>query len=207
MENQEKPSTTTVSNYIEDSQKTTAKPSETAKITDKKPTTQAPVTTPKPTTATTVADKTNTKPIEKPTLKPTAIDPKPSEKTDVLVSKGDVGMGKGTSVGIMPLYETVGPNSEHLLTSAPKQKGTYYKIQILATKDFSANEPRYRSVRDLGRMDTEYIVGKGLNRVLLADFFVYEDVERLLPQIQQNKEFKTAYIVKYQDGQRIGTGK
>jgi WD40-like Beta Propeller Repeat len=155
---------------------------------------------------------TSTKPTEKTVEKPvypTNTD-KPTEKTDVLAAKGNdasFGIGKGTSVGIMPLYETIGPNSEHLLTSAPKQKGTYYKIQILATKDFSADEPRYRSVRDLGRMDTEYIVGKGLSRVLLADFFVYEDVERLLLQVQQNREFKTAYIVKYQDGQRIGTGR
>ena len=207
LENQEKSSTTTVSNYIEDSKKTTAKPTETVKATDKKPASQPVVIAPKPVTVATVPEKTNVKPSEKPVVKPNVTDTKPSEKTDVLVSKGDVGMGKGTSVGIMPLYETVGPNSEHLLTSAPKQKGTYYKIQILATKDFTADEPRYRVVRDLGRMDTEYIVGKGLSRVLLADFFVYEDVERLLPQIQQNKEFKTAYIVKYQDGQRVGTGK
>jgi tetratricopeptide (TPR) repeat protein len=158
------------------------------------------------------SESTSTKPTDKTVEKP--ISPintdKTSDKTDVLAAKGNdtnFGIGKGTSVGIMPLYETIGPNSEHLLTSAPKQKGTYYKIQILATKDFSADEPRYRSVRDLGRMDTEYIVGKGLSRVLLADFFVYEDAERLLPQVQQNREFKTAYIVKYQDGQRIGTGR
>jgi tetratricopeptide (TPR) repeat protein len=114
---------------------------------------------------------------------------------------------KGTSVGVLPLYETAGPNSEKLLTSAPKQKGISYKIQVLATKDFSIDEPRYRPIRDLGRLDTEYIIGKGLNRVLVADFFDYEEAVALLPQIQQNKEFKSAYIVKYQDGIRVGTGK
>ncbi len=114
---------------------------------------------------------------------------------------------KGTSVGVLPLYEMVGPNSEKLLTSAPKQKGVSYKIQVLATKDFSIDEPRYRPIRDLGRLDTEYIIGKGLNRVLIADFFNYDEAAVLLPQIQQNKEFKSAYIVKYQDGSRVGTGR
>jgi hypothetical protein len=204
LEKQEKPSETSISTYIED--KTSTKPNEVVKVTDKKPATQAPN---KPVTTTDKSSvKTSEKAVEKATL--LANTNKTSEKVDVLAVKGNdtsFGIGKGTSVGIMPLYETIGPNNEHLLTSAPKQKGTYYKIQILATKDFSADEPRYRSVRDLGRMDAEYIVGKGLNRVLLADFFVYEDAERLLPQVQQNKEFKTAYIVKYQDGQRIGTGR
>ena len=208
LENQEKSSGTTVSSYIEDSKKpvltttTAAKP--TAQNTSTKPATasekanpQQPVVVAKPTATPT---KTDTKPVvEKPIVN--------APKTDVLAAKGDaMAVGKGSSQGL-PLYEIVGPNSEHLLTSAPKQKGTYYKIQILATKEFSIEEPRYRSVRDLGRMDTEYIIGKGLSRVLLADFFMYEDAERLLPQVQQNKEFKTAYIVKYQDGERIGTGK
>ena len=208
LENQEKSSGTTVSSYIEDSKKpvltttTAAKP--TAQNTSTKPATasekanpQQPVVVAKPTATPT---KTDTKPVvEKPIVN--------APKTDVLAAKGDaMAVGKGSSQGL-PLYEIVGPNSEHLLTSAPKQKGIYYKIQILATKEFSIEEPRYRSVRDLGRMDTEYIIGKGLSRVLLADFFMYEDAERLLPQVQQNKEFKTAYIVKYQDGERIGTGK
>lgn len=214
LEKQEKPSETTVSTYIEDSTKPATKPStkpnETVKVAATKTATQTPN---KPTT---VPEKTNVKPSEKIVEKNTEKPNSPTntskipEKTDVLAAKGNetsFGIGKGTSVGVLPLYETIGPNSEHLLTSAPKQKGIYYKIQILATKDFSADEPRYRGVRDLGRIDTEYIVGKGLSRVLLADFFAFEDVERLLAQVQQNREFKTAYIVKYQDGQRIGTGR
>ena len=208
LESQEKSSGTTVSNYIEDSKKPVLTTTTAAKPTDKN-------TSTKPATA---SEKTNPQQpvvVAKPTATPTKTDTKPVvekpivnvPKTDVLAAKGDaMAVGKGSSQGL-PLYEIVGPNSEHLLTSAPKQKGTYYKIQILATKEFSIEEPRYRSVRDLGRMDTEYIIGKGLSRVLLADFFVYEDAERLLPQVQQNKEFKTAYIVKYQDGERIGTGK
>jgi hypothetical protein len=142
---------------------------------------------------------TETAATNKPT--PTDLPKNTTGSSDIFTAKG------GTSVGNMPLYEMISATNERLLTSAPKQTGTYYKIQIVATRDFSYEDSKYRPIRDFGRMDTEYIIGKNVNRVLLADFFAYEDAEKLLPQVQQNREFKTAYIVKYENGIRIGNAK
>jgi hypothetical protein len=124
-----------------------------------------------------------------------------TKNADVLTSKG------ATSVGTMPLYETISKDNEKLITSAPKLDGTYYKIQMIAVKRFDMEETRYRPVKDLGRIDTEYIVKKDMVRVLLADFFKFEDAQTTLAEVRKNREFSGAYIVKYENGTRAGIGK
>ncbi len=230
LEKNDKASNTSVSTYIEDASakktnttNTTASSNPNSGVKSNTNTSVKPNSSPansnSSTEIATTAQKTNTNTQNNPnTSKSTTL-------TDLMASKGSVTEQKttsvpvtktatnnpnrpnGTSVGVLPLYETTGPSNEQLLTSAPKQQGTYYKIQVLATKDFDPDEYRYRSIRDYGRLDSEYIIGKNLSRVLIAEFFNYDDAYTLLPQIQQNKEFKAAYIVKYQDGKRVGTGK
>ena len=107
-----------------------------------------------------------------------------------------------TSVGTMSLYEIWSRQKEHLITSAPKHSGAYFKIQIIALKRFDFEEKRYDSIRGLGRADMEYIVIKDMVRVLLADYFKREDAEKLLPEIRKNREFSGAFIVQYIDGVR-----
>jgi len=91
-----------------------------------------------------------------------------------------------------------------ILTSAPRLRGTYYKIQLIAVEDFNESHPRYREVKKLGRLDTEFILEKELYRVLLADYFDLEDAKKDLEKVQQYRPFRRAFIVEYRDGQRYG---
>lgn len=124
-------------------------------------------------------------------------------------AKNEIAMvEKGTtSVGTLPLYETQSKDNERLITSAPKLNGTYYKIQMIAVKRFDMEENRYRSIKDLGRIDTEYIIKKDMVRVLLADFFDYEDAQKTLAEVKKNREFTGAFVVKYENGTRMGQGR
>jgi tetratricopeptide (TPR) repeat protein len=190
-----KPSDVTLSTYIEDTNvKNKPKP-------NTKPNSNGSIVT------------NNTKPTTKPTAPSTKPMPNTTANKDVVLASNstknaDVLTSKGaTSVGTMPLYETISKDNEKLITSAPKLDGTYYKIQMIAVKRFDMEETRYRPVKDLGRIDTEYIVKKDMVRVLLADFFKFEDAQTTLAEVRKNREFSGAYIVKYENGTRAGIGK
>lgn len=90
-----------------------------------------------------------------------------------------------------------------IVTSSPRHTGTYYKVQIIAVASYDENHRRYNPVRGLGRLDTEYIVAKKLTRVLLADYFSFDEAKQTLRQAQRNG-FSGAYIIKYEDGERMG---
>ncbi len=197
----------TLSDYIED---TKAKPTTKTNTTKNTPT-KTPVASNK-TQATTVVtasppSKKQDVPVAKSntTIPPTATKENATasvdKKTDILTEKGS------TSVGTMPLYETVSKTNERLITSAPKLDGIYYKIQMIAVKRFDREENRYRPVKDLGRIDTEYIVSKDMVRVLLADFAQYDSAQEVLAEVKKNREFAGAYIIKYENGVRAGAGK
>lgn len=88
-------------------------------------------------------------------------------------------------------------------TNSPRHKGTYYKIQIQAIDNFNRASGKYDWVRKKGRIDTEYILNKGLTRVLIAEFFSFSEAKILLREIQR-QGFERAFIVKYQNGERYG---
>jgi hypothetical protein len=193
----EKPSDLSFSEYIEDS----------------KPKTNSPPATNAPKTNTSTPKVPDTKVATNNTPKNTNspkgnLDNKipnntPTNNTpDILTAKGG-----STSVGTMPLYETTSKDNERLITSAPKLDGTYYKIQMIAVKRFDMEENRYRLIKDLGRIDTEYIISKDMVRVLLADFFSIDDAKNALTQVRKNREFAGAYLIKYENGVRIGNAK
>jgi hypothetical protein len=92
-----------------------------------------------------------------------------------------------------------------LRTAAPVLEGTYYKIQLVATKVFDSNQSNFKTIASLGRYDTEYIVGKDITRVLIGDFLTFEAATKALSKAKGS--FKDAYIVRYQDGVRMGIGK
>lgn len=97
-----------------------------------------------------------------------------------------------------------GPKDKNeFTTSSPRHSGTYYKVQIIAVAKQDDSHRRYNGVRDLGRMDTEYIIKKRLTRVLLADFFSLEEAKTARAKARNNG-FSGAYIIKYQDGERMG---
>ena len=86
---------------------------------------------------------------------------------------------------------------------SPRHQGTYYKIQLIADKEFSPSEEKFANLQYLGRYDTEYLSEKGLYRVLLADFFSLNEAKDALKIVKKNR-FKRAFVVKYVDGQRLG---
>jgi hypothetical protein len=91
-----------------------------------------------------------------------------------------------------------------ILTEAPRKSGIYYKIQLAALVKYNSKQPGYVKAAELGRIDTEYIVDLMLYRVLLADFDSLNQARSMLSKVKTYKEFKDAFIVEYNDGERIG---
>ena len=88
-------------------------------------------------------------------------------------------------------------------SDAPQSSGAYYKVQIIAVKRHDPMVRRYDPVRDLGRLDTELIAEKGITRVMLADYFSLEEARSIRSDARRGG-FDGAFIVKYENGQRIG---
>jgi len=91
-----------------------------------------------------------------------------------------------------------------IITSSPRHSGTYYKIQLIAVVRYNPNHSRYKPVKNRGRLDTEFIVKKKLTRVLLAEYDSLAEAKKNLAEVQKFKNFERAFIVKYEDGERIG---
>lgn len=92
-----------------------------------------------------------------------------------------------------------------IVTSAPRHQGIYYRIQLSAVKKYDANAEVYNSVKEMVPMEiqTEFIVDKKLTRVLIGDFFTKEEALAALEQVQ-SKGFERAFVVQYEDGERLG---
>ena len=117
-----------------------------------------------------------------------------SDATTTDISQGATYTTRGKSSG----------DNYEIVTAAPRRMGEYYKIQLIAVKEFDANHVRYRPVENMGRLDTEYIIEKKLTRVLLAEYHSFDEAQADLRKVRQNKNFERAYIIKYIDGERIG---
>ena len=89
------------------------------------------------------------------------------------------------------------------VTNAPRYDGVYYKIQLAALSQYKDADPMYTTVKELGRIDTEKLVGKNLTRILLADFFTSEEAFSNMGRVK-NLGFNNAFVVKYEDGVRYG---
>ncbi len=89
------------------------------------------------------------------------------------------------------------------ITSAPRYRGVYYKVQLIALRNYEPDNPAFDGVKNIGRIDTEKLVSKELTRVLVADFFSLSEAKSALAAAQNNG-FPNAYIVRYEDGERYG---
>lgn len=78
--------------------------------------------------------------------------------------------------------------------------GVEYKIQIGATKN--PNLSKYGKLSDLGIVTTED-TGNGTDRILVGTFFDSATAESALTQIKA-RGIKDAFLVKYQNGLRVG---
>jgi septal ring-binding cell division protein DamX len=91
------------------------------------------------------------------------------------------------------------------VAAAPKTEGTYYKIQIIALGNYNPAQSRYAKVKDMARIDTEYISDRKLYRVMLADYNSVEEAQADLAKVRSMKDFGDAFIVEYKDGERVRT--
>ncbi|MEL6864597.1 MAG: hypothetical protein AAFP19_09265, partial [Bacteroidota bacterium] len=84
----------------------------------------------------------------------------------------------------------------------PKHEGVYYKVQFASVIQYNPYDPLFKRIQEMGRLDTEYLIGKGWTRVLLAEFFTRQEALSALATVRQNG-FPDAFLVKYRDGNRV----
>jgi hypothetical protein len=94
-------------------------------------------------------------------------------------------------------------DQEEYRTTAPKYEGTYYKVQMVAVKKFDENNPQFQALATVGDIETEYLIQRGITRVLLAAFLTPEEA-RQAQAAARNQGFTNAFIVKYENGRRYG---
>ncbi len=123
----------------------------------------------------------------------------PTEKP-MLPANEEIGTGGSASY---TLRATAPYDQFEYMASAPRYQGTYYKVQMAALKRFDANDSRYSRVRDLGSLESEYILSKNLYRALLGNFFTNEEAKEALSRVQSSG-FSGAFLVRYIDGVRFG---
>lgn len=92
-----------------------------------------------------------------------------------------------------------------VVTEAPRQVGTYYKIQLIAVSRNleQLDHPRFREVAKMGRLDKEYILDNKLCRVLLGDYDTLEAARKDIEKVRLLRDFGGAFAVEYKDGERI----
>jgi len=89
-------------------------------------------------------------------------------------------------------------------TTTIGEAGVVYKIQLMAVRNYNSQEARFNVPKNYGTLETEYLGGKNLTRVLLSTFYTKEDAERVLDAMKSNsRDFKTSVIVRYENGVRI----
>lgn len=88
-------------------------------------------------------------------------------------------------------------------TSAPRYRGTYYRVQLIALGNYNPSNPAFDGVKTVGPIYTEKLLSKKLTRVLVGDYFSLSEAQSALTRSQDNG-FGNAYIVRYEDGDRYG---
>lgn len=88
-------------------------------------------------------------------------------------------------------------------TKAPRYDGTYYKVQIISLRNYDPNKTIYDAIKVYGDIETEFIIQKGLTRVLLGSYFNEAEAKAAMENARSNG-FGQAFIVRYDDGQRFG---
>ena len=83
------------------------------------------------------------------------------------------------------------------------EAGVVYKVQLIAVRKFDDTHSRYNSARNYGSIQTEYLPERNLTRVLLGTFSTKEEAESIKRSMKEQRDFRTAVVVKYENGVRI----
>ncbi len=90
-----------------------------------------------------------------------------------------------------------------IVTSAPRHDGVYYRIQLAAVKKYDPDASTFKTVKEMGALQSEFIVEKKLTRVLLGDYFTTDEATAALNLVKQ-QGFPKAFVVQYENGERYG---
>ena len=92
-------------------------------------------------------------------------------------------------------------------TTAPAaayvEAGVVYKVQLIAVRKFNESHTRYNTAKNYGSIQTEYLPERNLTRVLLGTFSTKEEAESIRSSMKEQRDFRTAVVVKYENGVRI----
>jgi hypothetical protein len=86
-------------------------------------------------------------------------------------------------------------------TDSPRFPGTSYKIQLEATDKVQMG--KYNLLASAGKVHTEFLIEKKLFRVLIGPFSDVSEAKNVKAASVKNG-FSKAFIVKYEDGIRVG---
>jgi hypothetical protein len=86
-------------------------------------------------------------------------------------------------------------------TDSPRFSGTSYKIQLEATDKVQMG--KYSPLSNAGRVHTEFLIEKKLFRVLIGPFSDVSEAKNVKASSVKNG-FSKAFIVKYENGIRVG---
>lgn len=87
--------------------------------------------------------------------------------------------------------------------STVSNKEATYKVQVVAVNVHDINHPRYRYVKSIGKIETEKIANRGVTRVLITNLENIQAAEEVKKQVVKYG-FVDAFVVKYENGRRIG---
>ena len=84
------------------------------------------------------------------------------------------------------------------------EAGVIYKIQLLAVRKYNDREARFNAPKNYGYLETEYLPSRNLTRVLLSNFTSKQEANEVLRAMKnENRDFRTAVVVRYENGVRI----
>ncbi len=93
-------------------------------------------------------------------------------------------------------------NSNSYYSSSSNRVGVSYKIQICSLSKFDANNPAFSGVKSLGNLETEFLSGRNLTRVLIGSYPSRSQAEEAARSAKVNG-FGGAFVVEYLDGKRL----
>ena len=134
----------------------------------------------------------------------TATTPAPMVNTPSTISIEDISNGTTTP---STTYTTPVANYPSTTTTAPAaayvEAGVVYKVQLIAVRKYDESQGRYNSAKNYGALQTEYLPERNLTRVLLGTFSTKEEAESIRQSMKEQRDFRTAVVVKYENGVRI----